>query len=266
MEVCLTPDLIHQHRLEGKLVVVVDIFRATSCIVTGLAGSHIQAIRPVSTVEECLSYGQKGYIMAGERGGIQVDGFDMGNSPLEYARLGKNSAIDTSQKVAITTTNGSTAILKSLAAREIIIGAFLNLRAVADYIIVQSRQHPLRKDDSTTGGGVLIHCAGWEGRPNLEDTLFAGALIDACAGTQGLEACGDSALLARELYRAQTSHHLQNACVNPDLRPVALESDHGKRLVRLGHADDVHFCMERDKYDIVPKLNGEGEIAVAPTG
>ena len=83
IEVCLTPELIHQHELKGKIVVVVDIFRATSCIVTGLA-SGVESIKPVGSIEDTLVLGEQGYIMAGERDGKKVDGFDMGNSPFEY--------------------------------------------------------------------------------------------------------------------------------------------------------------------------------------
>ena len=107
IEVCLTPELIHHHAVKGKIVVVVDIFRATSCIVTGLANG-VTAIRPVGEVDETIKLGKQGYIKAGERGGIKVDGFDIGNSPFEY-----QSDLVKGKKVAISTTNGSQAILKS---------------------------------------------------------------------------------------------------------------------------------------------------------
>ena len=162
IEVCLTPELIRQHNLKGKVVVVVDIFRATSCIVTGLANG-VKSIRPVAEVEETMALGKQGYIMAGERGGQKVDGFDLGNSPYDYQDESLKG-----KKVAISTTNGSQAILKSQGASQILIGAFLNLESLTEYLLQLPQS-------------IVIHCAGWKGTPNLEDTLFAGALIDECA-------------------------------------------------------------------------------------
>lgn len=226
VEVCLTPELIHQHDLGGKVVVVVDIFRATSCIVTGLA-CGVEAIRPVSEVEETKSLGAQGYIMAGERGGIKVEGFDLGNSPFEYQDESLKG-----KKVAISTTNGSQAILKSAGASEILIGAFLNLEALMEYLL----QLPQN---------VVIHCAGWKGTPNLEDTLFAGALIDETM--EEITPVGDSALLAHQLYIS----------THENLLGIALDSSHAKRLKDFGITQDLEFCMEGSKYQVVPKLAGE---------
>ncbi len=227
IEVCLTPELIHQHSLEEKVVVVVDIFRATSCIVTGLANG-VQSIRPVGEVEEAKEFGKKGYLMAGERGGIKVPEFDMGNSPFEYQGKSLNA-----KKVVISTTNGSQAIIKSAGAKEIIIGAFLNLESVFEYVL-QSKSD------------VLIHCAGWKGTPNLEDTLFAGALIDECA--EEMKPVGDSALISHQLY---IGHH-------ENLFGIAKQSSHAERLAGFGIEQDLEFCMTQSEYQVVPKLvNGE---------
>lgn len=226
IEVCLSPELIHQHSLKGKVVVVVDIFRATSCIVTGLSNG-VKAIRPVGEIEECLALGKEGYLMAGERGGIMVDGFNMGNSPFEY-----QSDEVIGNKVAISTTNGSQAIIKSKDADEIVIGAFLNLDAVGKYILES------KKD-------IVIHCAGWKGTPNLEDTLFAGALIDECA--EEMKAIGDSALLAHQLYIGN----------HENLFGIAKQSSHAERLEAFGVEQDLEFCMTENEYQVVPKLMGE---------
>jgi len=226
IEVCLTPKLIHQHTLKEKIVVVVDIFRATSCIVTGLANG-VESIRPVSELEETKSLGSKGYLMAGERGGIKVDGFDIGNSPFEY-----QSELVKGKKVAISTTNGSKAIIKSNAAKQIIIGSFLNLEALTQYLL-------------SLPESIIIHCAGWKGHPNLEDTLFAGALIDECAEEIALS--GDAALLAHQVYIS--SHE--------NLIGIALKSAHAERLKGFGIEEDLAFCMEENKYEVVPKLVNE---------
>ena len=226
IEVCLTPELIHQHELAGKVVVVVDIFRATSCIVTGLANG-VESIKPVDSIEDTIALGEQGYIMAGERDGKKVTGFDMGNSPFEYMEeklVGK--------KVAISTTNGSQAILKSNGADEILVGAFLNLKATVAYLLDK-------------GKPVLIHCAGWKGAINIEDTLYAGALIDECA--EEMEISGDSAILAHQLY---VGNH-------ENTEAIAGESSHAKRLAGFGVEKDLVFCMTENEYNILVKLDDD---------
>lgn len=230
IEVCLSPELIHQYDLAGKAVVVVDIFRATSCIVTGLA-NEVSAVKPVAEVDECLALGKQGYLMAGERGGIMVGGFDMGNSPFEY-----QSEEVKGRKIAISTTNGTQAIAKSADAAEIIIGAFLNLEAVSEYLL-------------ETKNNVVIHCAGWKGTVNLEDTLFAGALIDECG--EELKAIGDEALLAHQLYIGN----------HENLYGIAKQSSHAERLAGFGIENDLEFCMTENEYEIVPQLV-DGELIV----
>ena len=228
IEVCLTPELIHQHDLKGKLVVVVDVFRATSCIVTGLANG-VKAIRPVGEVEEAKTWGKKDYLMAGERGGIKVPEFDMGNSPFEY-----QSEQVKGKKLVISTTNGSQAVLKSEGAEEIIVGAFLNLESVAEYVL-QSKSD------------VLIHCAGWKGTPNLEDSLFAGALIDECA--EEMKPIGDAALVVHQLYIGN----------HENLFGIAKQSSHAERLAGFGIEEDLEFCMAESEYQVVPRLV-DGEL------
>ncbi len=226
IEVCLTPELIHQHELERKIVVVVDIFRATSCIVTGLANG-VAAIKPVGEIDETLALGKQGYLMAGERGGKKVDGFDMGNSPFEY--LDEELV---GRKVAISTTNGSKTILKSAGADEILVGAFLNLKATVTYLLDK-------------GKSVLIHCAGWKGTVNIEDTLYAGALIDELA--EEMELSGDSAVLAHQLF---VGNH-------ENIEAIAGQSSHAKRLAGFGVEKDLVFCMTENEYNVLVRLEGD---------
>ena len=101
VETCLTPLLIDKYSLAGKQVVVVDIFRATSCMVSGI-GSGINTIYPVDDIDKCLELGKKGYITAGERGGVKVDSFNIGNSPFEYMNPNFKG-----KSIAVTTTNGT---------------------------------------------------------------------------------------------------------------------------------------------------------------
>jgi len=225
IDVCLSPNLIDLYDLEGKIVVVVDILRATSVMVTALAHGA-DCIIPVANLEEAKSHQSQGYLCAAERGGARVDGFPLDNSPFSYM----NDSIK-GKAIVITTTNGTLAISRSLKAQEVLIGAFLNISALADYI-------------KTRKLGVIIHCAGWKGKPNMEDTLFAGALIEQLGGSFDL-AC-DTAHLAL--------HYYQN--VKGDLLSVVTQSSHAKRLGKLNIFEDIAFCTTLDKYAIVPKLEG----------
>jgi 2-phosphosulfolactate phosphatase len=226
--VCLSPEMIHLFDLKDKAVVVVDILRATSSMVTGL-GHGLSAIKPVASLDECRELGKNGYITAAERGGEKVEGFDIGNSPFSYMAEELKG-----RKVGITTTNGTLAISKSLEADHILIGAFLNINAVAD------RLRTLDKD-------VVIHCAGWKGSVNLEDTLFAGALIE-ILGDQ-FELTTDDAVMAQSLYRAHKNNLLETVA----------NSAHAKRLAKFGVIKDIEFCVKFDEFAIVPYL-ADGEL------
>lgn len=230
IDICLSPDLVHLYDLKGKIVVVVDILRATSCITTGLAHG-IMSITPYASLEECRSMKQKGYYIAGERGGRKVDGFDIGNSPYSYMEPHLKD-----QKIAITTTNGTIAIEKSNDAEKIIIGAFLNLAAVVNYL-------------RTQGNDVVILCAGWKGHINLEDTMYAGAL--ALTLESEFHYTDDAVLLAKALYKEMKGsmlHAIQNA-------------SHVKRLKKFNVNKDVEFCLTPNRYDVVPVLKN-GEIVI----
>jgi len=225
IDVCLSPDLMHQYPVADRTVVVVDILRATSCMTTAFAHG-IAAITPFARLEDCLAMKTQGYFTAGERDGKKVDGFDFGNSPFEYMDEKLRG-----QKIAFTTTNGTQAIARSQGAREIIIGSFLNLSAVADHILRGSNN-------------ILVLCAGWKGKVNLEDTLYAGALVEATKSH--IEAACDAPRMAQHLYnQAKTDMvaYLQNA-------------SHVKRLKKLNIEKDIAFCVTENTYPLVPILTG----------
>lgn len=230
VEVCLTPALVEQFDLKSKVVVVVDIFRATSCMVAGLS-NKVKAIYPVATVEECLDLGKKGMLMAGERGGIKIPEFDLGNSPFDYLQDHVEH-----KEVAVSTTNGTLALSKSKSADEILVGAFLNLAATTQYL------KQLNKD-------LVVHCAGWKGTVNLEDTLYAGALIDRI-GQVVLK--DDAAFLAHSLFL----QHQDN------LLGAAEKSAHAQRLAGFGIKKDIAFCLQDSIYDTVIRMEGEKLVRV----
>jgi len=233
IDTCLSPEMIGLFEdLENKIIVVTDIFRATSCIVSGLA-TGVTSIRPVASVEECRALGQQGYVTAGERQGIKIEDFDMGNSPYTYM-----SEVAKGQKVAITTTNGTRAIDCSRNAKQVIIGAFLNLQAVADYLVAQDSD-------------IILFCAGWRGRFSMEDALFAGALTDLLVKHQ-FESAFDDTLVVWELYKKAKG----------DLNAFLADASHAKRLQRLGNDRDIPFCLTLNEFDTVPILKGEELVVV----
>lgn len=223
IEVCLSPELLPLFRLEDKIVVVIDVLRASSCMVTGLAHG-IAEILPVATLEESATYGLMGYITAAERNGMKMDGFDLDNSPFSYM-----DPVLVGKKICMTTTNGTQAILLSAASKKVIIGSFLNLKTVADYLYIR-------------GVDAVLLCAGWKGQVNSEDTLFAGAVMDKL--NDSFSVGNDSALLARDLYRMHRDH----------LEQFLLDSSHYQRLSRLGIHKDISFCLRHSIYDCLPRL------------
>ncbi len=223
IDVCLSPELIHLYNVPNYCVVVVDILRATSCMTTAFAHG-VKHIKPFANLDECLTMKASGYFTAGERNGEKVEGFDLGNSPFEYMdeRL-------KDERIAFTTTNGTQAIVKSKGAKEILIGSFLNISTVADYL-------------KTGKESILVVCAGWKGKVNLEDSLFAGALVDQLKDT--VEPDCDAPIAAQHLY-----NHAKN-----DMVDFLKNSSHVKRLNRLDIFKDIEFCLTPDKYTVLPKL------------
>lgn len=229
IDVCLTPELLHLHTIDNTIVVVADIFRATSCMVTAFAYG-VESIIPVATVEECRDLQRRGLLAAAERNASKVEGFDLDNSPFSYMdeRLRGSS-------VAMTTTNGTLAITKSRSAVKVLVGSFLNLDAVATYLKSQSYD-------------VLVLCAGWKGRFNLEDTLFAGALVERLRDTYMM--AEDSTIMSWRIY-----------CQGQDnLIQYLANSSHLRRLQRLGIQKDISYCLQHDLYDVVPVLRGNALV------
>ena len=230
IDVCLTPELLPLFKLEDNIVVVIDILRATSCMVTGLAHG-ISEILPVASLQESATYGLMGYITAAERNGMKMEGFDLDNSPFSYM-----DPVLYGKKICVTTTNGTKAIIQSSAAKKVIIGSFLNLKSVCDYLYIR-------------GLDVILLCAGWKGQVNAEDTLFAGAIISYLKDS--FQIGNDSGLISRDLYEIQKHRMLE----------YLKDTSHYKRLSRLNIHKDIEFCLQNSIYDCLPRL--EKNIIVA---
>jgi 2-phosphosulfolactate phosphatase len=228
VNVCLCPPLIALFDVEDYIVVIIDIFRATSSICYGIENGA-EAIIPVAEVEECEAYRQKnsGYLLAAERNGEVVTGFDFGNSPFSYTKekvAGKT--------VVLTTTNGTQALHLSRTAKKIVIGSFLNLTALCDWLKIQNEN-------------ILLVCAGWKNNFNLEDTLFAGAVVEQLKHS-GFK-LDDAAIASNDLYQAGKN----------DINDYLKKTSHSERLKKLGIEKDIEFCLQTDLTTAIPVLEGE---------
>lgn len=228
LEVCLSPTLLSLFNLEGKIVVIIDIFRATSSICYGI-DNGAEAIIPVAEIEDCVAYRENhhDYLIAAERNGEVVQGFDFGNSPFSYTREKVNG-----KTIVLTTTNGTQALHLSKAANKIVIGSFLNLTAVCNWLKEQSQD-------------IILVCAGWKGNFNLEDTLFAGAVVYHLKD-KGYR-LDDAAIAADDMY----------GIAKNDLNTYLKKTSHSERLKQLGIEADIEFCLNVDITTAIPVLQGE---------
>lgn len=227
LEVCFSPSLLHLYDTKDCIVVIIDIFRATSTITAALANGAKEVI-PVASVEECIALGiqNEGSITAGERNGQIAPGLQHGNSPLEYpAVFVKGKTLN------LTTTNGTRLLHMVQDAKTIIIGSFLNLDAVCDYLIAQ-------------GENVLLGCASWKDRPNMEDNLFAGAVVHQV--NQHFEINCDSAHIAHSMY--------DDALTKTDLLTYLKLGSHYHRLAGYGLINDLKYCTSLNLHPVVPVL------------
>lgn len=209
----------------GKSVVVMDVFRATSCIITGLA-CGCAGFRPVLTLEEANAAAGVGDLLAGERKGKRPVGFHLGNSPLDYL-----AADVVGKRVILTTTNGTRAMLHALGkADAVLAGALLNASAAARAL-------------SDLGRDVILVCSGTQNRFSLEDGLCAGLVAEELLALTGQElALCDftQAMLASWGQAKKRLAEMLAGCTN------------GKRLARMGSADDVEFCGRINRCNVVP--------------
>ena len=233
----LSPALLHLYDLSNSVVVIIDVFRATSTIASALHNGA-KCIIPVDSVPKAIDIGRRiGAIAAGERDGQIAEGLAHGNSPLEYSR-----EFIAGKTLVLTTTNGTRLLQMALdkGAGTIISGSFPNLSAVCDFIVKEKKN-------------VVLGCAGWKDRFNLEDTLFAGAVINKVKEHFTIHC--DSSLMAANMYE---QHH-------NDLLTFAPNMTHYHRLVkRFGLIEDIKYCLTPDVAPVLP-LYQEGKLVAGPT-
>ena len=236
VHVVLTPAALGGD-LHSRTVVVIDVFRAATTMVTALASgcrAIVPALTPEDAREQARAFPRGEVLLAGERGGEPIDGFDLGNSPIEY----------TAQRVAgkiivLTTTNGTQALLRAEGAAATAVAGIVNVKAAAQWAQDQARD-------------LMLACAGQAGEASLEDTVCAGLIINALAGAGAIE-LSDTATLACGAAREYRSR----------LGDLGADSHWGRHLVRRGRQLDVAACLTLDAWTAVP-LFRNGRVTAQP--
>jgi len=231
VRIVLTTEAVSAEHVRGTLCVVIDVLRASTTIVTALANG-CPGVIPVETPEEARALARKrNCLLGGEREGLKPEGFDFGNSPLEYA----SDRID-GRAIAFTTTNGTRAIRACAESDMLVIASFLNGREVIKLLKEESRN-------------ILIVCAGTRGKATMEDTACGGMLLEG--------------IRAGETPEAEEALALWNAHKNDLPSMMKNLSEHGRTLVELGFERDIEFAAHLNSCDIVALRDGD-EIVRKP--
>jgi len=228
IEVCFSPILFNDFRNPEAITVIVDILRATSAIVTAFMNG-VSRIIPVETLEQAEEYKRQGYMVAAERDGLVQPFADFGNSPFNFTRdrvAGRH--------IVYSTTNGTQAIHQASECFYVVIGAYLNFSALCKWLIKQRRD-------------IVILCAAWKNKFNLEDTIFSGAIAGQILKDQRYHTVCDSTLAAIDLY------HL----AKPDLLGYLDKTAQRHRLRKNKLDDVIEYCHTYDLTTIIPVLKDD---------
>lgn len=233
IEVCFSPALFREFRNSEAIAVVVDILRATSAIVTAFMNGVSQII-PVETLQEAEDFKKKGYLVAAERDGLVQPFADFGNSPYNFTKERVSG-----QQIVYSTTNGTQAIHEAGNCHRIVIGAYLNFTALSDWLVNQHRD-------------IIILCAAWKNKFNLEDTLFAGALAERILQNPDYYTICDSALASIDLYRIAKENILNY-----------IDKAAQRHRLRKNNLDDViGYCHTFDLTSLIPVFENDCLIAL----
>jgi 2-phosphosulfolactate phosphatase len=225
LETCFSPALYEPDQHADSIVVVIDILRATSAICTAFANGAASII-PVAEIDEAREYKKQGYLVAAERDGFVLDFADFGNSPFNFTREKVEG-----RTIAYSTTNGTGIIRMAASASAIVIGSFLNISALTGWIINQEKD-------------VVLFCAGWKNRFNLEDTICAGAMAERLMNSSLYHTICDSTLASLDLW----------SLAKNDLSGYIEKVAHRTRLRDKGLDDCIHFCLTSDFTDKIPVI------------
>ena len=225
LETCFSPALYEAELHTGSIVVIIDILRASSAICTAFENGAVSII-PVAEVHEAKEYKDRGYLVAAERDGYVLDFADFGNSPFNFTRekvAGKT--------IAYSTTNGTGIIKMASSAHVIVIGSFLNISALSEWIISQNKD-------------VVLFCAGWKNRFNLEDTVCAGAFAERLMNSTLYSTKCDSTHAAMDLWKLAGN----------DLQGYIEKTAQRSRLRDKGLDDCIGFCLTPDFTEKIPVI------------
>jgi 2-phosphosulfolactate phosphatase len=231
----LSPALLHLYDVSNAVVVIIDVLRATSTIATALYNGA-KCVIPVDSVAKCIELGRQiDGITAGERDGMIAEGLKHGNSPFEYPRTFVGG-----KTLVLTTTNGTKLLHMALdrGAGQIVTGSFPNLGAVCSYLLAQNQP-------------VVLACAAWKDRINIEDLLFAGAVIRQVKDHFSINC--DSSQIAEALYldaRGDLFEFMK-----------AKNASHYHRLNGYGLEKDIRYCLTPDVAPVLP-LYENGKLIV----
>ena len=236
LAVHLLPNLTTPQHLAGGTVVIIDVLRASTTIITALAAGAKEVVPCLEVGDAQEAARRKGgeAVLGGERGGVKIAGFSLGNSPAEYTPDSVGG-----KPVIFTTTNGTRALMQCLGAERVLIGAFVNLTAIVRQLISAAKIHLL--------------CAGTDGHITREDVLFAGAVADAFLQRSNRKfETNDEADLARAAWRGSFEGKPVDA---KSLAPLLRESRGGRNLIELGYGSDIELAAQIDRLAIVPQLD-----------
>jgi len=226
-EVFLTYSSVSEEDVRDRTVVVIDVLRACSTIVTAL-DHGARAVMPVADMAEAgrivSNLDPDVYRLGGERDGEKIDGYDLGNSPLEYTQ----DTVET-RDIVLNTTNGTRALKQATTAEHLVAGCFLNADRVVDFVQEVDNQ-------------VTIVCAGRQNRLALEDTLCAGLLLARLWDREEPDVVTDSAHTAFTLYETDRD----------DLSSALRGANHAERLIQQGYEDDLDYCFRTDTVPVLP--------------
>jgi 2-phosphosulfolactate phosphatase len=237
VDVALTPAAVVPGALAGATALVIDVLRASTSMITALANGCL-ALVPVAEVDEARRRvaGLAGALLAGERGGDPPEGFDLGNSPLEFTRPRVGG-----RTIVFTTSNGTRALIAARPATMIGVAGFANLSAAADWALAQERS-------------IVVVCAGELGAPSVEDEVCAGLLVDRVLNQQAGAVPGPAARAALEAGRPYIK----------DLGRLGQDSPHARKLVSRGRGPDVTACLMLDGFALVPVYRADVDKVVSP--
>jgi 2-phosphosulfolactate phosphatase len=226
LHTALSPALLHLYDLTHAVVVIIDVLRATSTIATALYNGA-KCVIPVDSVAKCIELGRQiDGITAGERDGKIAEGLEYGNSPFEYPRefVGGKTLV-------LTTTNGTKLLHMALdrGAEQIVTGSFPNLGAICEFLIAQNQP-------------VVLGCAAWKDRVNIEDLLFAGAVINQVKKHFDINC--DSSQIAETLYGNAKKDLFEFMKLK--------NASHYHRLSGYGLEKDIRYCLTPDVANVLP--------------